>query len=79
MRPNRAQAVARFTESIPDPQRVPWMTPREASRCLGMSVNTVLDLLRRGILPGIDISKEDSARPRWKIATADLRKFLGLD
>lgn len=78
-RPNQQRAAAGFREAVPDPERVPWMSPRDVGRCLGMSVNTVLDLLRRGVLPGINIAKETSERPRWKIATADLRKWLGLD
>jgi hypothetical protein len=51
-----------------------FITPPAAAKLLGVSIEKIINCIRRGELKAFNLS--DSARPRWKIARSDLQSFL---
>jgi excisionase family DNA binding protein len=48
----------------------------EVADLLGVSPDKVLTWLRSGELVGVDVSARRGGRPRWRIADAELQRFL---
>lgn len=51
-----------------------FLSPPKAGRLLGCGPDQVLAFIRAGELRASNLSR--AGRPRWKIAPADLQKFL---
>lgn len=52
-----------------------YSTP-QAAETIGTDVEQVLGFIHSGELAAYDVSKKGSKRPTWRIAEADLAKFL---
>jgi hypothetical protein len=52
-----------------------WSVPAVAE-LLGIDPGKVLNWLRRGELVGVNIAVRRGRRPRWRIADAELQRFL---
>lgn len=52
-----------------------YSTPA-AAEVVGVDVEQILGFIHSGELAAYDISKKGSKRPTWRIAEADLAKFL---
>jgi hypothetical protein len=52
-----------------------WSVPAVAE-LLGVDAGKVLAWLRRGELVGINVADRAGRRPRWRIADAELQRFL---
>jgi predicted site-specific integrase-resolvase len=54
-----------------------YYDPTTASNVLGVDVEQVLRWIHSGELPAFNVAKSvDAKRPTWRIAEADLAKFL---
>jgi len=52
-----------------------YSTPA-AAEVLAVDVEQILRWIHSGDLPAYDVSKQGSKRPTWRIAEADLARFL---
>ncbi len=52
-----------------------FSTP-QAAEVLAVDVEQILRWIHSGDLPAYDVSKQGSKRPTWRIAEADLARFL---
>lgn len=55
-----------------------FLTPKEISERLAISVDTVLRWIHSGQLKASDVSRTASGRPQWRINATDLDEFLKL-
>lgn len=55
---------------------VPFLTVAAVAMQLGVAEDQVLSWIHRAELRAIDVSKNRSRRPRWRIKPEDLESFL---
>lgn len=52
------------------------LTPKDVATLLKVKIDTVLGWIHRGELPAANVAQKTGRRPRWRIAPAELDKFL---
>lgn len=63
------------TESPPTRSR-DFMRPRHVAELIGVRVETVVTLIKSGLLPASDLSLPGSSRPRFFVRREDLDNFI---
>lgn len=53
-----------------------YLTTTDVARQLGVDHHQVLFWINNGLLPAVDLSKEQHIRPRWHIKITDLDAFI---
>ena len=53
-----------------------YLSPPQVAKRLAVDAHKVIDWIRRGEIPAIDVSATPGGRPRYRIAPADLAVFL---
>lgn len=57
-------------------ERTQLLTTRQVAERLGLKPDTILDYIRRGLLPALNVASGERKLPLYRIAEADLESWI---